>query len=205
MDKKSSRWYNEFGISAGGVNMRRLTDIIISSLLIIVSLPVMLITALIIRLDSPGPAIFKQQRIGKDNKPFTIYKFRTMYIGTPDVAKSLIDRNDSRITRIGRFLRKTSIDELPQLFNILKGDMTFIGPRPALYNQYDLIQMRTDKGVHVLTPGVTGYAQVNGREDISLEQKVEYDEYYLKNKSLALDLKILFDTIREVFISRGAY
>ena len=102
-------------------------------------------------------------------------------------------------------MRKTSIDELPQLFNILKGDMTFVGPRPALYNQYDLIQMRTDKGVHVLTPGVTGYAQVNGREDISLEQKVEYDEYYLKNKSLALDLKILFDTIREVFISRGAY
>lgn len=185
--------------------MRRLTDIIISLLLIIASSPVMLITALIIRLDSPGPAIFKQQRIGKDNKPFTIYKFRTMYVGTPDVAKSLIDRNDSRITRIGRFLRKTSIDELPQLFNILKGDMTFIGPRPALYNQYDLIQMRTDKGVHVLKPGVTGYAQVNGREDISLEQKVEYDEYYLKNRSLALDLKILYDTVREVLTSRGAY
>lgn len=157
--------------------------------------PLLFLIALAVRMDSRGPAIFKQTRVGKDNSYFTLYKFRTMHIGTPDLPSDMVPSDDHRFTRLGRFLRRISLDELPQLVNILKGDMNFIGPRPALYNQYDLILMREKVGVNRIKPGLTGWAQVNGRDNILLERKVELDKYYLDNQSFILDAKILWFTI----------
>ena len=146
---------------------------------------------------------FKQKRVGLNNVHFWIYKFRTMKKDAPDIATHLVNDSDSLYTAIGPFLRKYSIDELPQLINIVKGDMTFIGPRPALYNQDDLIELRTQTGVHTLMPGVSGWAQVNGRDELSIPEKVKMDEYYLKNKSLLLNIKILFMTVFKVFKTEG--
>ena len=146
---------------------------------------------------------FKQKRVGLNNVHFWIYKFRTMKKDAPDIATHLVKDGTSLYTSIGPFLRKFSLDELPQLMNILKGDMTFIGPRPALYNQDDLIDLRSKAGVHHLKPGVTGWAQVNGRDELSIPDKVKMDEYYLKNKSLWLDIKILFLTLLKVFKAEG--
>ncbi|MBT7515716.1 MAG: sugar transferase, partial [Candidatus Marinimicrobia bacterium] len=146
---------------------------------------------------------FKQKRVGQNNAHFWIYKFRTMKKNTPDIPTHLVKNGKSLYTAIGPFLRKYSIDELPQLINIVKGDMTFIGPRPALYNQDDLIELRTQAGVDRLIPGVTGWAQVNGRDELSIPDKVKMDEYYLKNKSLWLDIKILFMTVFKVFKTEG--
>ena len=141
--------------------------------------------------------------MGQNNAHFWIYKFRTMKKNTPDIPTHLVKNGKSLYTAIGPFLRKYSIDELPQLINIVKGDMTFIGPRPALYNQDDLIELRTQAGVDRLIPGVTGWAQVNGRDELSIPDKVKMDEYYLKNKSLWLDIKILFMTVFKVFKTEG--
>jgi len=183
--------------------MERFLDIIVSLFILVVLSPFFLIIALLIKLNSKGPVFFTQMRIGKDNRQFKFYKFRTMKIGTPNVATDKLDNSKSYITAIGKVLRKTSIDELPQLINTLKGDMTFVGPRPALYNQYDLNEMRTEVGVHKLIPGVTGWAQINGRDNNDDREKTEYDVYYLNNKSFALDIKILFKTVFKVIKAEG--
>lgn len=170
--------------------------------LIILS-PLFLIVSLLIKIESKGPVFFKQERIGKGNINFMIYKFRSMRTDTPDVATHLLDNPDIFITKVGKFLRKTSLDELPQLINIVKGEMLFVGPRPALYNQYDLRDLRTEKGVHVLYPGVTGWAQVNGRDELEIPEKVEFDRKYVEKRSIFMDIKIVFMTFIKVFKSEG--
>jgi len=176
----------------------------IFSLIILICLsPILLIVAITIIIDNGFPILFKQKRVGQNNAYFWIYKFRTMKKDAPDIATHLVTNGTSLYTSIGPFLRKFSFDELPQLINILKGDMIFIGPRPALYNQDDLIELRTQAGVHSLMPGVTGWAQVNGRDELSIPDKVKMDEYYLKNKSLWLNIKILFMTVFKVFKMEG--
>ncbi|MCL4440700.1 MAG: sugar transferase [Firmicutes bacterium] len=175
--------------------MNCLVNVVGAIVLLVVLAPLMVLVALAVRLDSSGPAIFKQTRVGQFDRYFTLYKFRTMHVGTPDLPSEVVSKDDYRFTRLGKLLRRFSIDELPQLFNIIRGDMNFIGPRPALYNQYDLIAMRKKTGVNRLKPGVTGWAQVNGRENISLERKVELDKYYSENCSWWLDLMIIWLTI----------
>jgi len=158
----------------------------------------MLLLALLVKLTSPGPVLYWSDRVGVGNEIFKMPKFRTMPIDTPPVATHLLQNPDVYLTPIGPFLRKSSLDELPQLWSVLKGDMSFVGPRPALFNQHDLVALRTEKGVHRLIPGITGWAQINGRDDIPIPKKVEYDEYYLKNRSFFFDLKILFLTFFKV-------
>ena len=174
-----------------------------SLILLICLSPVFALVALAIVIDDGFPIFFKQKRIGLNNVHFWMYKFRTMKKNTPDIPTHLVKDEISLYTAMGPFLRKSSLDELPQLINIMKGDMTFIGPRPALYNQDDLIELRTQAGVHSLLPGVTGWAQVNGRDELSIPDKVKMDTYYLKNQSLYLDIKILFLTILKVFKADG--
>ena len=176
---------------------------IFSLILLICLSPILLIVAIAIIVDDGFPILFRQKRVGQNNAHFWIYKFRTMKKDAPDIATHLVKDGTSLYTSIGPFLRKFSFDELPQLINILKGDMIFIGPRPALYNQDDLIELRTQLGVHRLVPGVTGWAQVNGRDELSIPDKVKMDEYYLKNKSLCLNIKILFMTVFKVFKMEG--
>lgn len=187
--------------------VKRVVDIIVSLCGLIILSPLIAIVVLIIKFDSPGPAFFRQKRIGKDNKIFIIYKFRTMKIDTPDVAKEvLLNKGISLyMTRIGPCLRKSLIDEIPQLINVLKGDMSLVGPRPALYNQYDLIEMRTKVGVHTVRPGMTGWAIIVGGEDLSLDEKVKADEYYLKNMSFMFDLKIILMTFGLFRKTKGIY
>ncbi|MBW9148467.1 sugar transferase [Clostridium sp. CM028] len=183
--------------------MERFLDVIISILIIVLLSPLFLIIGIIIKLNSKGPIFFTQMRIGKNNELFKLYKFRTMKIGTPNVATDKLDNSKSYITCIGKILRKTSIDELPQLINTLIGDMTFVGPRPALYNQLELKEMRTKAGVHKLLPGVTGWAQINGRDENDDSEKTAHDVYYLNNKSLSLNVKILFKTVSKVLKAEG--
>ncbi|MGL4740735.1 MAG: sugar transferase [Sarcina sp.] len=183
--------------------MKRLFDFISSLIGIIILSPILLVVSIIIKCTSEGPIFFAQRRIGKNNKEFKIYKFRTMRIDTPNVATHLLDNPDKWITPIGKFLRKTSLDELPQLFNIIKGEMSVVGPRPALYNQDDLIALRTEKEVHKLVPGLTGWAQINGRDELPIEEKVTLDEEYIKIKSFWVDIKIIFMTIASVAKSDG--
>ena len=162
-----------------------------------------LIIAVLVRVTSSGSVIHWSTRMGRNNKTFKMPKFRTMRLNTPDIATHLIENADQFVTPIGRILRKTSLDELPQLWSILKGDMAFVGPRPALYNQDDLIVLRTQKGIHRLTPGVTGWAQIHGRDDLPIPEKVEMDFYYIRNRSTALDLNIIWRTFFTVFKSKG--
>lgn len=176
---------------------------IFSIILLICFSPVLLIIAVCIIIDDGLPVLFRQKRVGKNNTHFWIYKFRTMKNDAPNIATHLVKDSSSLYTSIGPFLRKISFDELPQLINILKGDMIFIGPRPALYNQDDLIALRTQVGVHRLYPGVTGWAQVNGRDELSIPDKVKMDEYYLKNKSLWFNIKILVTTVSKVLKMEG--
>lgn len=183
--------------------MKRLFDFLMSLIAIILLSPVILIVALAVKFTSPGPILFKQRRIGKDNVEFEIYKFRTMRIDTPNVPTHLLENPEQWITPIGKFLRKTSLDELPQLFNILKGEMSIVGPRPALYNQLDLKEMRTKLGVHKLVPGLTGWAQINGRDEIPLSLKVNLDKEYLERRSFFFDIKIIFMTVLSVLKSDG--
>ncbi len=183
--------------------MKRCFDFISSLMGIIIFSPILLLLALIVKCTSPGPILFKQRRIGKDNQEFMIYKFRTMRIDTPNVATHLLKNPEQYITPIGKFMRKTSLDELPQLFNILKGEMSVVGPRPALYNQYDLIEMRTKANVHKVRPGLTGLAQVSGRDELKLDKKVYFDQQYLEKQSFLYDLKLIFLTIAKVFKSEG--
>lgn len=183
--------------------MHNLLQRLVAFITMIVLSPLFLIIALLIKLESKGPVFFKQERIGKDNINFMIYKFRSMRTDAPDVATHLLDNPEIFITKVGKFLRKTSLDELPQLINIIKGEMVFVGPRPALYNQYDLRDLRTEKGVHVLTPGVTGWAQVNGRDELEIPDKVEFDRQYLEHRSSMFDIKIVIMTIIKVFKKEG--
>lgn len=183
--------------------MKRLFDFVMSLMGIIVLSPIILIVALAVKLTSPGPMLFKQRRIGKNNNEFQIYKFRTMRIDTPNVPTHLLENPEQWITPVGKFLRKTSLDELPQLFNILKGEMSIVGPRPALYNQIDLKEMRTEAGVHKLVPGLTGWAQINGRDEIPLSLKVKLDKEYLEKKNFFFDIKIIFMTVLSVLKSEG--
>lgn len=163
----------------------------------------MLLIALAIKLTSKGPVLYWSDRVGVDNSIFKMPKFRTMRVDTPAVATHLLHDPDSFVTPVGSFLRKFSLDELPQLFSVLSGSMSFVGPRPALFNQKDLIELRTGKGVQVLVPGITGWAQINGRDELPIPVKVEFDDYYLKNKSFLLDGKILFSTIFKVLKKEG--
>lgn len=183
--------------------MKRFSDILFCIILLSILSPLLIIISLVIKVDSKGPALFRQRRIGRNNQEFVLYKFRTMRTETPDVATHLLKDSQSYITPFGKFLRKSSLDELPQLLNIIKGDMTFIGPRPALYNQYDLIDLRTRCGVHTLRPGVSGWAQVNGRDCLEISEKVDYDFDYLEHQSLTMDIKILFFTVLKVLRADG--
>jgi O-antigen biosynthesis protein WbqP len=168
---------------------------ILALIILLISCPFLIFIFILILLDNGLPILFKQKRIGLDNKVFIIYKFRTMKLDTPDIATHLLESNKSLYTYFGPFLRKYSIDEIPQLINIIKGEMAFIGPRPALYNQVDLINLRNKYNIYSLKPGVTGWAQVNGRDELSISEKVEMDKFYLQNKSIYLNIKILFFTI----------
>lgn len=183
--------------------MKRFFDFILSLIAIILLAPFLIMISILVKTTSKGPVFFKQRRVGKNNKEFTIYKFRTMRTDTPDVATHLLENPDVFITDIGKVLRKTSLDELPQLFNIFKGDMSIVGPRPALYNQYDLIEMRRKAGVESLVPGLTGWAQINGRDEIELDLKVKLDKQYKEKMGLIFDLKIIFLTALKVVKSDG--
>lgn len=183
--------------------MYNLLQRLIALVMLIILSPLFLIVSILIKLESKGPVLFKQERIGKDNINFMIYKFRSMRTDTPDVATHLLDNPEVFITKVGKFLRKTSLDELPQLINIIKGEMSFVGPRPALYNQYDLRDLRTEKGVHVLYPGVTGWAQINGRDELEIPDKVEFDRQYVERRSIFMDIKIVFMTVVKVFKKEG--
>ena len=183
--------------------MKRTIDILISALLLIVLAPIFIILAVAVRWTSTGPAVFVSRRVGARNEIFEMLKFRTMRTDTPQVATHLLDEPQAFLTPIGSFLRKTSLDELPQLINVLCGEMSIVGPRPALFNQQDLIDLRTKSGVHFLVPGLTGWAQVNGRDELSIPVKVEYDSFYMKHQSLGFDFKILLLTVGKVFGRSG--
>lgn len=183
--------------------MKRLLDFLLAFFAtVILGLP-MIFTALAVRLTSPGPVLYWSDRVGRNNRIFKMPKFRTMRVDTPVLATHLLTDPARFLTPIGGFLRKTSLDELPQLWSILMGDMSFVGPRPALYNQDDLIALRTERGVHHLTPGLTGWAQVNGRDELPIPIKVDFDVYYMENQSAWLDLKILAMTFFKVLRSEG--
>ncbi|MCK6596117.1 MAG: sugar transferase [Bacteriovoracaceae bacterium] len=180
----------------------RLLDLFLGIIASIIFFIPFWIIVILVKLTSPGPAIHWSKRIGKNNQIFLMPKFRTMRIDTPQVATHLLD-GKSYLTPIGGFLRKSSLDEIPQLISVLKGDMSLVGPRPALFNQYDLMELRTKHGVHMLLPGVTGWAQINGRDELSIPEKVEYDADYLKRKSLSFDVKIIFLTVLKVVLRKG--
>ncbi|MGX7126152.1 sugar transferase [Enterococcus viikkiensis] len=184
--------------------LKRVIDFVISLMGIIILSPLLLFLCVAIKIDSKGPIIFQQKRIGKNKSHFNIYKFRTMRTDTPkEMPTHLLENPDYFITRIGRFLRKTSLDELPQLFNIIKGDMAVIGPRPALWNQYDLIEERDQYSANNIRPGLTGFAQISGRDELQIDLKAKLDGEYVKNLSIILDLKCFFGTIVSVFRSEG--
>jgi len=183
--------------------LKRLFDIVIFLVtLCICCLPISFIS-LLVKLTSKGPVLYWSDRVGRNNTIFQMPKFRTMHTNTPAVATHLMKNPDVYLTPIGSFLRRFSLDELPQLYSVLKGDISFVGPRPALYNQDDLIELRTGKGIHKLIPGITGWAQVNGRDELPIPVKVEFDEYYLKNRSFFFDLKILWMTFVKVVKREG--
>jgi O-antigen biosynthesis protein WbqP len=183
--------------------MKRAFDFILSLLLLcLFSIP-MLLVAQLVKLTSAGPALYWSDRVGRQNAIFKMPKFRTMLVETPAVATHLLSDPDQFLTPVGKFLRKSSLDELPQLLSILRGDMSFVGPRPALFNQHDLIGLRTRKGIHLLTPGLTGWAQINGRDELPIPVKVEFDEHYLKHRSFAMDLRIIVMTFLKVVKSEG--
>ena len=183
--------------------MKRTFDCIISLTTVLVFAVPMLVIAVCIKLTSKGPVLYWSNRVGRNNVIFKMPKFRTMRTDTPAMATHLLKDPEKYVTGIGKILRKTSLDELPQLLSILKGDMSFVGPRPALFNQNDLIELRKQKGIHLLTPGLTGWAQVNGRDELPIPVKVEFDEYYLQNRSFMFDMRIIFQTILKVAQREG--
>ncbi len=183
--------------------MKRVFDLLLAlAAAVVLAVPVLLVAALV-RLTSPGPALYWSDRVGRGNKIFKMPKFRSMRVGTPAVATHLLADAKSHLTPIGSFLRKSSLDELPQLWSILVGDMSFVGPRPALFNQQDLIALRTQHGVHALVPGLTGWAQVNGRDELPIPDKVKLDVEYLQRQSLWFDIRILWLTFVKVLRRDG--
>lgn len=174
--------------------MKRLIDLALAAVIGVLILIPLVLLAIAVRTTSSGPAFYWSDRVGRNNRIFKMPKFRSMRIDTPAVATHLLSDPDSFLTPIGSFLRKSSLDELPQLWSILKGDMSFVGPRPALFNQHDLVALRTEAGVHALIPGLTGWAQINGRDELPIPQKVALDIEYLQKKSLLFDLKIILLT-----------
>ena len=183
--------------------MMRGFDIVISLIGIIILAPVMAILWLAVRMDSAGPAIYWSTRVGRYGAPFSMPKFRTMHVDTPNVATDELKSPSRYITRTGKFLRRTSLDELPQFWSVLRGHMAIVGPRPALPSQEGLLAMRKDLGVDVLRPGITGWAQVNGRDELSNEDKARFDAWYLANRSLRTDLMIILSTLGAVASTRG--
>lgn len=178
--------------------MKRLFDLTLAFGAALILLLPLVFVALFVRLTSSGPILYWSDRVGRNNLIFKMPKFRSMRMGTPAVATHLLSNPSDYLTPIGSFLRRSSLDELPQLWSIIKGDMSFVGPRPALFNQIDLIELRTQCGVHVLVPGLTGWAQVNGRDELPIPQKVALDQEYMRRKSLFFDIKILFMTAMKV-------
>lgn len=186
------------------LKVKRVIDIVLSFTGLIVLSPLFLILIIAIKLDSKGPILFKQKRIGIDKIHFNILKFRTMYIDTPENTPThLLEDADQWITRTGKFLRKTSLDELPQIINILKGDMSIVGPRPALWNQYDLIEEREKYQANDILPGLTGWAQINGRDELTISVKAKLDGYYVENMSFILDVQCFIGTFIAVFGKDG--
>jgi O-antigen biosynthesis protein WbqP len=183
--------------------MKRLFDLILGiSAAMVLVLPIFLV-ALLVKLTSPGPILYWSDRVGRNNKIFRMPKFRSMQVGTPAVATHLLKDPGIYLTPIGSFLRKTSLDELPQLWSILVGDMSLVGPRPALFNQHDLVAQRTECGVHVLLPGLTGWAQVNGRDELPIPEKVRLDAEYMSRRSILFDIEILWLTVIKVLKRDG--
>ena len=183
--------------------MKRVFDLFVGVILLLSLVVIMLLIAIVVRLTSKGPSLYWSDRVGKNNKIFKMPKFRSMLTGAPVVATHLLDNPDSYLSPIGDFLRLSSLDELPQLFSVLRGDMSFVGPRPALYNQDDLIALRTERDVNKLLPGITGWAQVNGRDDLSIPDKVALDVEYLNRQSFWFDMKILWMTFLKVMKRDG--
>jgi len=182
------------------MHIKRFFDFIGSLfLLFLLSMPIIIIF-IVVKITSSGSAIYWSERVGQNNVNFLMPKFRTMKLNTPTVASHKLKNKNQHLTRIGGFLRRTSLDELPQLFSIIKGDMSFVGPRPALFNQKDLILLRTNSGVHKLLPGVTGLAQISGRDNISIQRKVDFDLQYMKKQSFWFDMKIVLKTISKVLL-----
>lgn len=178
--------------------MKRFFDLTLALLTLLALIPTMALVALAVRMTSPGPIMYWSDRVGRNNIIFKMPKFRTMLTDTPAVATHLLNDPGRYLTPIGGFLRKSSLDELPQLLSILKGDMSFVGPRPALFNQSDLIALRTKRGVHQLPPGLTGWAQINGRDELPIPLKVDYDAWYLDHRSFLLDIRIILLTFLKV-------
>ena len=184
--------------------LKRVLDFLLSLIGLILLSPVVVILCIWIKLDSKGPILFKQKRVGKNKSHFYIYKFRTMYIDTPkDMPTHMLSNPDQYITKAGKFLRKTSLDELPQIINILKGEMAIIGPRPALWNQYDLIAERDKYKANDIRPGLTGWAQINGRDELEIDYKAKLDGDYVKHMSFLFDVKCFFGTITSVLKHEG--
>jgi len=183
--------------------MKQIFDLLLGIAVFLLLVIPMLLISISVRISSKGPILYWSDRIGKDNKTFKMPKYRSMLLGTPAVATHLLNNPDSCLSPVGGFLRRSSLDELPQLFSVLKGDMSFVGPRPALYNQDDLITLRTEKGVDKLLPGITGWAQVNGRDELSIPDKVALDVEYLNRQSFWFDIKILWMTFLKVIKRDG--
>ncbi len=183
--------------------MKRTFDFVLALVATVLFGLLILIVALAVRWTSPGPVLYWSDRVGRFNKIFRMPKFRSMRTNTPAMATHLLQTPEQWLTPIGSFLRKSSLDELPQLWSILKGDMSFVGPRPALFNQDDLIALRTKREIYKLLPGLTGWAQINGRDEMSILQKVQLDEEYLQRQSMLFDLKIIWITILKVVVRKG--
>jgi O-antigen biosynthesis protein WbqP len=186
------------------LKFKRFYDFILALIGLIVLSPLFILLMILIKIDSKGPILFKQKRIGRNKKHFYILKFRTMRVDTPkDTPTHMLENPEKWITKMGKFLRKTSLDEIPQIINILKGDMSIIGPRPALWNQYDLVEERDKYRVHDLYPGLTGYAQINGRDELSISDKAKLDGYYVQKVNFCLDIRIFFNTIIKIIKRDG--
>jgi O-antigen biosynthesis protein WbqP len=187
------------------MSLKRAMDLVLAVTLSLLLSPLLLALALLIRLTSKGPALYWSGRVGRENRIFEMPKFRTMRTDTPQVATHLLAEPSAYLTPIGGFLRKTSLDELPQLWSILRGDLSFVGPRPALFNQDDLVALRTQFGIHHLIPGLTGWAQINGRDELSIPNKVEFDREYLERQSLSFDCKIMLLTAIKAVRREGVH
>ena len=198
------KWQSQYKIKPIYSFIKRIMDLIISTLGLIILLPIFILLIICIKLDSPGPILFKQRRVGIYKSEFEILKFRTMRIDTPkDTPTHLLSNPDQYITKAGKFLRKTSLDELPQIINIIKGEMSIVGPRPALWNQFDLIEERDKYRANDILPGLTGWAQINGRDELPIDIKASFDGEYVKNMSLTFDIKCFFMTIFKVLKKDG--